>query len=308
MAKISNENIPGEGPEATGEEFFLKDANLRDPFVLRVGKTYYLYAGLQREGVRCFTSTDLKKWRGPVYVFRTPKGFHGIKDFFWAPEVHYYRGRFYLFTSVFSEKTGHRTISVYRAESPLGPFEDIAGGCVGMAEWDCIDGTLFLDEEDRPWMVFVHEWVCMPDGNGAMCAVRLAEDLSRTISDPILLFYARDQRAARTGVTDGPFLYRTDKGRLLLTWSNYGKEDYFIALAASESGKISGPWRQEGLLYARGQDGARFDGGHGMIFQTSEGEYRMAFHAPNEPYGQERIVFRRVREEGDTIRLAPLED
>ena len=225
MAKISNENIPGEGPEATGEEFFLKDANLRDPFVLRVGKTYYLYAGLQREGVRCFTSTDLKKWRGPVYVFRTPKGFHGIKDFFWAPEVHYYRGRFYLFTSVFSEKTGHRTISVYRAESPLGPFEDIAGGCVGMAEWDCIDGTLFLDEEDRPWMVFVHEWVCMPDGNGAMCAVRLAEDLSHTISDPILLFYARDQHVARTGVTDGPFLYRTDTGRLLLTWSNYGKED-----------------------------------------------------------------------------------
>lgn len=300
MAKISNENVTGAEPRAETFAFrYSEGVPVRDPFILRVGGTYYLYEGLHREGVRCYTSTDLEEWCGPVTVFAPPANFHGTKDFFWAPEVHFYRGKFYLFTSVFSSKTGHRSISVYRAESPLGPFEDIAGGCVGMPQWDCIDGTLFLDEEKRPWMVFVHEWVCMPDGNGAMCAARLSDDLSHMISDPIPLFYALEQPQARTGVTDGPYLYRTERGKLIMTWSNYGREDYFIAEAVSDSGLITGPWRQIGLLYERKRDGAG-DGGHGMLFYTKEGRLMIAFHSPND-HPDERLVLRELAEEGDAL-------
>ncbi len=300
MAKISNENVSGAEPRAEGLAFRTSEgAPVRDPFILRVGGTYYLYEGLHPEGVLCYTSGDLEEWYGPVTVFRTPDGFHGTANFFWAPEVHFYRGKFYLFTSVFSSKTGHRSISVYRAESPLGPFEDIAGGCVGMPEWNCIDGTLYLDGEGKPWMVFVHEWVSMPDGNGAMCAARLSDDLTRLISDPVTLFYANEQPQARTGVTDGPYLYRTKGGKLVMTWSNYGKEDYFIAEAVSNSGKVTGPWRQAGLLYERGRDGAG-DGGHGMLFYTKEGRLMIAFHAPND-HPNERLILRELVEEENLL-------
>lgn len=299
--KISNEAVEGKEPRAQGFAFrYSEGIPIRDPFILRVGGTYYLYEGLHREGVFCYTSEDLETWNGPVTVFAPPENFHGVKDFFWAPEVHFYLGKFYLFTSVFSSKTGHRSISVYRAESPLGPFEDIADGCVGMPEWDCIDGTLFVDEEG-PWMVFVHEWVSMPNGNGAMCAVRLSEDLSHMISDPILLFYALDQKKARTGVTDGPFLFRTKKGKLLMTWSNYGKKDYFIAKAVSDSGNILGPWRQEDDLLYEGEDAAH-DGGHGMLFYTKEKELMIAFHSPN-AHPEERLILRPLREQNDTLVL-----
>lgn len=302
MDKVSNENIVGEEPRAEGLAFLYSErVPVRDPFILRVGGTYYLYEGLHKEGVLCYTSPDLEHWYGPVTVFHTPENFHGVKDFYWAPEVHFYRGAFYLFTSVFSSKTGHRCISAYRSKSPLGPFEDIAGGCVSVPEWDCIDGTLFLDDDKKPWMVFVHEWVCVEDGNGGMCAARLSDDLTRMISKPIPLFWALDQKKARTGVTDGPYLYRMDNGTLLMTWSNYGKEDYFIAEAVSESGKIEGPWKQrEELLYARGQDGATADGGHGMVFRRADGVYMMAFHAPNaHPF--EYLVLREIEEKDGGI-------
>ncbi len=299
MAKISNENIVGAEPRAEGFAFrYSEGIPVRDPFVLRVGGTYYLYEGLHREGVLCYTSPDLETWSGPALVFRTPEAFHGVKDFFWAPEVHFYRGKFYLFTSVFSSATGHRSISVYRADSPLGPFSDIANGCVGMPGWDCIDGTLFV-EKGQPWLVFVHEWTSMSDGNGAMCAARLSDDLTRLVSEPVTLFRAREQPSARTGVTDGPFLYRTAGGKLLMTWSNYGKQDYFIAKAVSDSGELTGPWRQEGLLYERGRDG-RGDGGHGMLFFTKEGRLMMAFHSPND-HPNERLVLRELEERNDTL-------
>ncbi len=300
MAKISNENVSGAEPRAKTYAFrYSEGVPVRDPFILRVGGTYYLYEGLHPEGVLCYTSADLEEWYGPVTVFRTPDKFHGVKNFFWAPEVHFYRGKFYLFTSVFSSKTGHRSISVYRAESPLGPFEDIADGCVGMPQWDCIDGTLFVDEKGQPWMVFVHEWVSMPDGNGAMCAAKLSDDLSRFASEPVTLFYADEQPSARTGVTDGPFLYKTEGGKLLMIWSNYGKEDYFIAKAVSDSGELFGPWRQEGLLYERGRDG-RGDGGHGMLFYTKEGQLTLAFHSPND-HPNERLVLWPLSEHADTL-------
>lgn len=300
MAKISNENIVAPEPRAEGLAFRTSEGvPVRDPFILRVGGTYYLYEGLHREGVRCYTSADLEEWCGPVTVFAPPANFHGVKDFFWAPEVHFYRGKFYMFTSVFSSRTNRRSISVYRADSPLGPFEDIAGGCVGMPEWDCIDGTLYIDGKGEPWMVFVHEWVSMPDGNGAMCAARLSADLSRFISEPVTLFYANEQRSARTGVTDGPFLYKTEGGKLLMTWSNYGREDYFIAKAVSDSGKLTEPWRQEGLLYERGRDG-KGDGGHGMLFYTKEGRLTLAFHSPND-HPNERLVLWTLAEESDTL-------
>jgi FMN-dependent NADH-azoreductase len=64
------------------------------------------------------------------YIKSLAENFHGIKDLFWAPECHYYKGNFYIFTSVYSNKTNHRCISVYRADNPMGPFVDIADGCI----------------------------------------------------------------------------------------------------------------------------------------------------------------------------------
>lgn len=61
-------------------------------------------------------------------------------------------------------------------------------------------------------------------------------------------------------VTDGPELYRTFDGHLLMLWSSYSHDDTYIqTIARSKSGLIEGPWEQlPPLLYE--------DSGHGMLF------------------------------------------
>ena len=124
----------------------------------------------------------------------------------------------------------------------------------------------------------------MPDGNGSIVAARLSDDFTKLLTEPRHLFYARDAAWARTGVTDGPFLYRTDGGKLFMTWSNYGKKEYVVALASSPSGELFGPWVQEGLIYEKGMlKGEPYDGGHGMIFRRHDGTLMLSFHAANKP-------------------------
>lgn len=311
--KFSNQNIPAkplkkEIPTALSVKKGEK-MPCRDPYIMLYGDKYFLYRTADKAGVTCCVSEDLENWSEPITVYETPADFHGIKDFFWAPECHYYKGNFYLITSVFSSISNHRNVSIYRADNPLGPFEDIAGGSVTPREWDTIDGTLYVDREGQPWLVFVHEWTSMPDKNGSMAIAKLSDDLSHLITEPQNIFFARDMDWATHGVTDGAYPYRTDDGKLIMIWSNFSKDGYVIAKVYSESGEITGPWKHENeFLYTRGMKPEyTVDGGHGMIFQTKEGETVLSFHGPNSklPNGDfEHLIIKKIVEIDGTIRLA----
>ena len=308
---ISNMNVPGYAHGITEFPNKLKDRiYCRDPFILRAGEYYYLYRSVHEKGIECLVSPDLQNWSEPVNVFTPPEGFHGKKDLFWAPECHYYKGGFYIFTSVWSSLTNHRSISVYKADNPLGPFEDIAGGCVSVREWDCIDGTLYIDEEGQPWMVFVHEWTCMPDNVGAMAAAKLSEDLTHLISEPIQLFLATDGAWCGAGVTDGPYPAKTKSGELIMIWSNFIKDgdgvSYAVGLARSDNGRLDGKWSQQSEpVYCRAlKPEYVFEGGHAMMFYDNDGKIRMTFHAPNShPDVYEHVNIYEVEDRGSTLRL-----
>lgn len=269
-------------------EYVSKRFACRDPFIMLHEGTYYLYknnASVLNDGIAdailCYTSADLEEWNGPYTVFKKPENFHGIKHTFWAPECHYYNGAFYIFTSVYSSKTNMHAIATYKADNPLGPFYDISNGFTTKEDWCTIDGTLYVDEENQPWLVFVHEWWTMPDNNGSIACARLSPDLSKTISEPITLFYAKDPPWATRGVTDGPFVYKSN-GKLSMIWSNFGEKGYVIALATSSNGKLNGKWtHNEKLLYEKDlRKEFTTDGGHGMIFKAKDGSLKLTFHAP----------------------------
>lgn len=128
----------------------------------------------------------------------------------------------------------------------------------------CLDGTLVLDQNGAPYLVFCHEWVQV--GDGEICVLPLSENLSASVGEPRLLFRASEApwvKAYDTGkyVTDGPFAYRTQDGQLLLLWSSFSEGGYTIGCARSANGSIAGPWTQDCRpLYAD-------DGGHGMVFR-----------------------------------------
>jgi beta-xylosidase len=287
-----------------------RDIQMRDPFVVPVEAegVYYLYGTTDPDvwrppgvGFDAYRGSDLERWEGPLPAFRPGKGFWGDRNF-WAPEVHRYRGEIYMFASF--KAPGHRRgTQVLASETFAGPFRPHSDGPVTPEGWECLDGTLYVDEAGRPWMVFCHEWVQV--GDGEMCAMPLSGDLRSAAGEPVLLFRASEAPWVRehvgddvTGyVTDGPFLHRTAAGGLLMLWASHGEGAYVQGIARSESGEVTGPWGQQAELLFDA------DGGHGMVFRTFYGRLMLALHSPNDS-PNERPRFLPVVEAGETLRRA----
>ncbi len=284
---------------------------LRDPFMLLDNGVYYLYG----------TGVNHTDWNGTVwdcYVNdsgslsgewkRTEKLVYEIpqnaEKQFWAPEVHKYNGSYYMLSTYFSSATEHRGCSVLKAPSPIGPFVEISDGHVTPHELDCIDATLYIDENNQPWLIFVHEWTCTDDNIGRMAAAKLSDDLSKLISEPTQLFRADSPSWTNARVTDGCFMYTTKQNELLMIWSNFTDNgDYCVAIAKSDNGKVDGNWIQQDSLLFTKEKGDGNDGGHGMIFKSIEGELYLCCHSPNVPNdnSRERTVLLPITEENGTL-------
>src|SRR4030095_13231902 len=123
----------------------LADVRMRDVCILadETTKTYYAVSSTfvpaseerGRPAVHAYTSRDLISWEGPHIIFQTPTGFWGDANIrgIWAPELHAYKGKYYLFAtfdtdSQFPEQWRNwlprvkRGTQVLFSDAPLGPF------------------------------------------------------------------------------------------------------------------------------------------------------------------------------------------
>lgn len=271
------------------------EINIRDPFVLTHNGKYYMYGtrgsecwGDEAYGLDVYVSDDLKTWSEPKEIFTRTPYFPYTRNF-WAPEVHKYKGRFYMFVS-FKSPDVCRGTSILVADEPDGIFTPHSDGNITPKEWECLDGTFYLSEDRIPYMVFCHEWVQTTDGE--ICAIRLTENLRAAAGSPMLLFKASEAEWVRKHsggyVTDGPFMYRLPDGQLTMIWSSFGDEGYAVGVAKSDNGDITGHWTQaQTPLFAR-------DGGHGMIFKTLENETVLALHSPNQKLKERPVFFKNL--------------
>ncbi len=268
---------------------------LRDPFVLIEGENTYLYAS---DWLVCRIVDGVLTESRPCVI--DPPDFLCDR---WAPEVHKVDGSFYMFTTYRAKETGKRGCAVFSSATPEGPFVLHSEGTVTPGDRCSIDGTLYTDEEGERWLVYVDEWVDKEDGVGRMCCAKLSRDLKRLASAPIELFRADDAPWCAHVVTDGPFLYRTRGGKLLMIWSNFAVDGYCVGVAKSENGQITGPWKQSGTgLFSRSMTG-KHDGGHGMLFRDPTGALWLSLHSPNSAT-EDRVetpVLIPLREENDTL-------
>ncbi|MBQ9766179.1 MAG: family 43 glycosylhydrolase [Lachnospiraceae bacterium] len=279
-----------------------EDIFIRDPFVLVANGKYYLYGTRgencwtnHEDGVDVYISTDLEEFEGPIEAFHKPEDFWADRNY-WAPEVHEYKGAYYMFLSLKAE--GHcRGTQIFKADKPEGPFVLHSDGPVTPKDWEALDGTFYISKTGEPYMIFSHEWCQVVDGQ--ICALKLSEDLKEAIGEPKLLFRASEpewSRACKAGqyVTDGPFMYRTSTGELLMIWSSFAKTGYVVAKAHSDNGEIDGNWiHDEELLFPD-------NGGHGMIFKNLNGQLFLTIHKPNK-HPDERPVFLKVCEKNGTL-------
>lgn len=276
------------------------EINIRDPFVLKEGDTYYLYGtrakdfGKKVNGFDVYTTKDLIHFSEPKVCFDSGK-WDMNREVNWAPEVHKYNNSYYMLAT-FTKKNGLRGVYILKSDNPDGEFQPHSNGAVTPDEWECLDGTLYINKNNEPYLVFCHEHTQIIDGT--VCYIRLSDDLTHSIGEPVYMFsgstpdWADKKPEGEHYITDGPFMYRTTDGELLLIWSTFVNHMYCQCVAKSSNGELDGAFTHLPPIITN-------DGGHGMIFKADDKLY-LTFHTPNKSL-EERPTFKELIDTGDSI-------
>ena len=261
-----------------------------DPFIHLESGTYYLYCSFRdTEGLVVHTSEDLKEWK--PYQGRDKGGFAYVKGNgfgsrqFWAPEMHKYMGKYYLFHSA-EEK-----VAVAVSDSPLGPFRNQEKE--PFFKEGNIDNSLFVDDDGTPYMLYAHfhagneVWICELEkdlmhakAETQRKLIRAEEDWEMNRSNP---------KYDKYSIAEGPCLVKVG-GLYYLTYSSHHVIDpaYNVCLATAPS--IKGPWTKQGkgpILAPRGKLECT---GHHSLFKDKSGNWKIVFHA-RDPGSLERYVY-----------------
>ncbi|MFM2292578.1 MAG: hypothetical protein RIS29_2391 [Bacteroidota bacterium] len=277
------------------ENIPLDSIRLSDPCILADKKTNMYY--MTGTGGLLWKSTNLKHWSGPYQVAQTdPTSWMGPDPMIWAAELHAYKGRFYYFAT-FTNRAVH--IGTYRgneierrashilvSDKPDGPFVPMHDSIYLPANKPTLDGTFWVDKDNKPYMIYCYEW--LQNWDGTIEKIELKPDLSGSIGEGKLLFRASESPWSRekengvdkpNKVTDGPYLFRTGSGRLGMIWTSWIYNVYTQGVAYSQSGTLDGPWIQEA------QPITPPNYGHGMLFQTLSGQWLMSVHSHKDVNG-----------------------
>ncbi len=276
------------------------EINIRDPFILKEGDTYYLYGtrakdfGKKVNGFDVYTTKDLIHFSEPKVCFDSGK-WDMNREVNWAPEVHKYNNSYYMLAT-FTKENGLRGVYILKSDNPDGEFQPHSNGAVTPDEWECLDGTLYINKNNEPYLVFCHEHTQIIDGT--VCYIRLSDDLTHSIGEPVYMFsgstpeWADKKPEGEHYITDGPFMYRTTDGELLLIWSTFVNHMYCQCVAKSSNGELDGAFTHLPPIITN-------DGGHGMIFKADDKLY-LTFHTPNKSL-EEHPTFKELIDTGDSI-------
>ena len=109
-----------------------------DPFIMRFNGLYYLYCSSAGNHIKCWSSENLVDFTYEGSVCDDP-----VITGAYAPEVCYYKGKFYMITSPIG--SGHYLLE---ADGPTGPFHLISDN-YGLL----IDGSFYIDDDGKQYML-----------------------------------------------------------------------------------------------------------------------------------------------------------
>jgi len=253
--------------------------SIGDPYVLKNRGVYYLYCSTKdgEIGVKCWSSRNLIDWHYEGLCTTDP-----ITKGAYAPEVIYWNGTFYMYTS--PAGNGHYVLA---SQKPTGPFEIISNN-LGKT----IDGSIFIDD-DAQW-TFLHassEGIlgCAMSGPAAIGAdINLHAQMNQTW-------------------TEGPCMFkRNGKYYLIYTGNHVLSKGYRIDYATTSQGPLSTftPASDQNpfLLDALGNHVGL---GHGSIFVGPDlDSYYITYHNLISEIGPfRRLNFDRIAWNGDKMVL-----
>jgi hypothetical protein len=252
-----------------------------DPYILKYRGVYYLYCSTKdgQIGVKCWSTKDFITWSGPYNCTNEP-----ITVTAYAPEVVYWNGTFYMYTS--PGGNGHYVLS---SNSPTGPFVRISGNL-----GNSIDGSVFIDDNGT--------WYFYHAGFEGIYGCLM--------TSPTSIGYSINLNA-RVGNewTEGPCVIKRDGTYYLLyTGNNVLCNAYRVDYAKNTIGPINtyNPQKEQNPILIK-SEGTFVGLGHGTAFIGPDlDSYYFTYHNFAGDYGvgpYRRLNFDRIAWNGDKLLL-----
>jgi len=191
-----------------------------DPDVFYHDGTYYLYA-TGGNGYIAHTSKDLVSWSVAKRVAEA--NLWGITRWYWAPDIEYVNGKYYMVVSC-DEKLGMAV-----SDSPLGPFKEHSKDILFEKT---IDGHIFVDDDGKVYLYYV-SW----RKSYGLYGVELDENMMPIMStEKRIIAPTEDWEKKEGNVTEGPYMLKHN-GLYYMTYSgsSYLSIDYAVGYAVSDS-------------------------------------------------------------------------
>lgn len=293
-------------------------AQIGDPFVLLSDDGYfYMYATSGGGGFTGWRSQDMVNWTRLGVVF-APGNFHWGRGDFWAPEVVFHNGRYYMVYSARWRENGSLRVGIAVSDSPSGPFVDALDAPLFDFGWAAIDGHIFFDDDGKIYLYFSRdcsENVVNGINESHIYVVQMADDLLSIIGEPIMLTRPTQSWEARGSWrwNEGPWMIKHEGIYYLMYSANYfASREYSLGYATSDS--PLGPFvKSENNPILHSPPGwTHVSGpGHHSVVRSRDGREMFAvYHThtfPNNPSGNRQMQIDRMgfREDGSIFINGP---
>ncbi|MCB5253411.1 MAG: glycoside hydrolase family 43 protein [Candidatus Cloacimonetes bacterium] len=238
-----------------------------DPFIMLHEDVYYAYGTNADDGIEVYTSDDLKEWKKVPELALHKNNSYGEK-WFWAPEVYYVNGKFYMY--YYAEE--HICVAV--ADSPFGPFKQSVQKPMIEGE-KTIDNSLFIDDDGKPYLFFDR----FNDGLNIWVA-ELEDDLITIKTETLhpCIHVSQEWEEVWPRVNEGAFVVKHN-GIYFMTYSANSYESPFYGIGCATATDILGEWTKYSDNPLLQKPGNLVGVGHSAMFRDKKGNLRVVFHA-----------------------------
>lgn len=245
-------------------------ADMADPSILRIGKTYYA-TGTSSEWAPfypVFTSTDLVNWKQTGHLFN--KQPEWTQSSFWAPELYYYNNKVYAFYTARRKSDGISYIGVATANKPTDEFTD--HGLIVEFGKEAIDAFVL---EDNGQLYMTWKAYGLDNRPIEILCSKLSDDGLQLVGEPFTLLRDDD----RTMMEGQQWFKKGDYYYLIYAANGCCGPNSDYAVHVARSKKLEGPYEKyEGNPILHGDDEI-LSCGHGTITTTPDGRMFYLFHA-----------------------------
>ena len=271
---------------------------VHDPVMIRQDSTYYVFC--TGRGIAEWSSTDRVHWTALPPVFSSPPAWtmaavRGFSGHFWAPDISFHNGRYYLYyaVSAFGKNTSAIGVAVNKTLDPRAAgygwvdMGKVVQSVPGRDMWNAIDPNLMVDDAGGGWLTFGSFWdgIKLVKMDSSLCRIAEPEQwftIASRSRNPLI-----PDTAAGDAAIEAPFICKKDNYYYLFVSWDYccrGEKSTY-KMVVGRSSAIQGPYLdRDGVQMVLGGGSLVLEGdkdwngvGHCAVVSFPDGDW-LVFH------------------------------